>query len=95
VIELRDETLRLRNDITREELIGAMKEYGIRVKCSSVAIGFEKSGEVGPTMRIRYVTAGSREASFIHGAKSKELAKELLGLKSKEDCERVNRELES
>ena len=65
------------------------------VKCSSVDIGFKKAGEVGPTMRIRYVTAGSGEASFIHGPKGKDLAKELLGLKSKEDCERVNRELES
>lgn len=92
---MRDKTLRLRNGITREELIETMKEYGIRVKCSSVDIGFEKAGEAGPGMRIRYVTAGSGEASFIHGPKSKDLAKELLGLKSKEDCERVNRELES
>ena len=92
---MRDKTLTLRNGITREELIGAMKEHGIRVKCSSVAIGFEKAGEDGPRMRIRYVTAGSREASFIHGLKSKKLAEKLLGLKSKEDCERVNRELES
>ena len=90
-----DKTLTLRNGITREELIGAMKEHGIRIKCSSVAIGFENAGEVGPTMRIRYVTVGGGEASFIHGPKSKDLAKELLGLKSKEDCERVNRELES
>ena len=95
MIKLRDKTLRLRNDITREDLINNMKKYGIRVKCSSVDIGFEKAGEAGPGMRIRYVTAGSGEASFIHGPKSKKLAEKLLGLKSKEDCERVNRELES
>jgi len=90
-----NKTLVLRNGITREELIGAMKKYGIRVKCLPVSLRPKKGGEVGPAIDIRFVTAESRKASFIHGAKSKELAIELLGLRSKEDCERVNRELES
>ena len=54
-----------------------------------------KGWGVGPALDIRFVTAESGRASFIHGAKSKELAIELLGLRTKEDCERVNRELES
>ena len=96
MIELREnKTLVLRNGITREELIGMMKEYGIKVKCFSVPQRLKKGGEVGPAIDIRFVTAESGKASFIHGAKSKELAIELLELRSKEDCERVNRELES
>ena len=96
MIELReDKILRLRDDITREELIGTMKEYGIRVKCFPVSLRLKNGGEVGPAIDIRFVTAESGKASFIHGAKSKELAIDLLGLRSKADCGRVNRELES
>ena len=90
----KDKILVLRNGITREELIRDMKNYGITVKCFSVSRRPKKSGVVGPALDIRFVTAESGRASFIHGKKSKERAIELLGLKTKEDCERINRELE-
>lgn len=80
---------------TREEIIWDIKKYGIRVECFPVSLRLKKGGEVGSELDIRFVTAGSEKASFIHGAKSKKLARELLGLRSKEDCEGVNRELES
>ena len=80
---------------SREELIRDIKEKGIKVKCSPVSRRRKKGGGVGPALDIRFVPADSGRASFIHGAKSKELAIELLGLRTKEDCERVNRELES
>ena len=90
----KDKILVLRNGITREELIRDMKNYGITVKCFLVSRRPRKSGVVGPALDIRFVTAESGRASFIHGKKSKERAIELLGLKTKEDCERINRELE-
>jgi len=95
VIELREDKTLVGNWRTREELIGAIKKYGIRVESFPAYIRLEKGGEVGSELYIRFRTAESGKASAIHGAKSKELAKELLGLRSKEDCERVNRELES
>ena len=80
---------------SREELVRYMKKYGITVKCFPVSRRLKKGGVVGPALDIRFITAESGRLSFIHGAKSKELAIELLGLRTKEDCERVNRELES
>ena len=79
---------------SKEELIKDMKEHGVRVKCSPVSRRLKKGGVVGPTLDIRFIYVKSEEA-FIHGTKSKERAIELLGLRTKEDCERVNRELES
>ena len=94
MIELIEDKILVGNWRTREELIEDMKKYGIQVKCFPVSTRLKKGGVVGPALDIRFVTVGSEKASFIHGAKSKELAIELLGLRSKEDCERVNRELE-
>ncbi|MCD4745657.1 MAG: hypothetical protein K8R58_05105 [Bacteroidales bacterium] len=95
MIELiKNNTLVLQNRITRDELIEAMKKYGIKVKCFHDLSRLKMGGVVEPALDIRFITAGSGKLSFIHGAKSKELAIELLGLRSKEDCERVNRELE-
>lgn len=95
MIEDKNKILVVKNWITREELVENMKKYGMIVKCFPVPSRTKKGGVVGPALDIRFVTAGSGKASFIHGAKSKERAIELLGLRSKEDCERVNRELES
>ena len=95
MIELREDKQLVGNWRTREELIWDMKKYGIRVECFPVSIRLKKGGEVGPVIDIRFVTAESGKASFIHGAKSKDLAIELLGLRSKADCEKVNIELES
>ena len=95
VIKLEEDKIIVGNWRSREELIRDMKKYGITVKCFPVSRRLKKGGVVGPTLDIRFVTAESGRASFIHGAKSKELAIELLGLRTKEDCERVNRELES
>lgn len=94
MIELIEDKILVGNWRTREELIEYIKKYGIKVKCFPVSTRLKKGGVVGSALDIRFVTAGSGTASFIHGAKSKELAIELLGLRSKEDCERVNRELE-
>ena len=90
-----DKILVLRKGITREELIMDMKNYGITVKCFPVSIRPRTGGVVGPALDIRFVTAESGRASCIHGKKSKERAIELLGLTTKEDCERINRELEN
>jgi hypothetical protein len=95
VIKLEEDKIIVGNWRSREELIRDMKKYGITVKCFPVSRRLKKGGGVGPALDIRFVTAESGRASFIHGAKSKELAIELLGLRTKEDCERVNRELES
>ena len=92
---MREDKQLVGNWITREELIWYMKKYGIRVECFPVSLRLKKGGEVGSELDIRFRTAESGKASFIHGAKSKERAKELLELKTKEDSERVNRELES
>ena len=94
MIELREDEQLVGNWRTREELIEDMKKYGIRVECFPVSLRLKKGGEVGSELDIRFRTAESGKASVIHGAKSKKLARELLGLRSKEDCERVNRELE-
>ena len=77
---------------SREELVREMKEEGIKVKCFSVSRRLKKGGEVGPALDIRFVTGESGRAS-VFGGKTKEKAVELLGLRTKEDCERVNREL--
>jgi hypothetical protein len=95
VIELREDKQLVGNWRTREGLIWDMKKYGIRVECFPVSLRLKKGGEVGSELDIRFRTAESGKTSVIHGAKSKKLARELLGLRSKEDCERVNRELES
>ena len=96
MIELRDDkTFVIPEGTTREELIDHMKKYGIRVKCFPVLSMPKKGGEVGPGLDIRYVTVESINASVYTGAKSKEIAKKRLELKSKEDCERINRELEN
>ena len=92
---MREDKTLVGNWRTREELIWDMKKYGIRVECFPVSLRLKKGGEVGSELDIRFRTAESGKTSVIHGAKSKKLARELLGLKSKEDCERVNRELES
>lgn len=91
----KDKVLVLKKGITREELIRVMKNYGITVKCSPVSLRSKTGGVVGPALRIEFRTAESGRASVIHGEKSKERAIELLGLKTKEDCERINRELEN
>jgi len=78
---------------SREELIRDMNERGIKVKCSPVSRRLKKGGGVGPALDIRFVPAGSMASIF--KAKTKERAIELLGLRTKEDCEKVNRELES
>ena len=59
---------------TREEIIWDMKKYGIRVACFPVSLRLKKGGEVGSELDIRFVTARSEKASFIHGAKSRKLA---------------------
>lgn len=79
---------------SREELIRYMREEGIKVKCIPKSIILRKGGGVGPGLDIRFSTAESGRASVFKG-KTKEKAIELLRLRTKEDCERVNRELES
>jgi len=79
---------------SREELIRDMREEEIKVKCSLVSRRLKKGGGVGPALDIRFLTAESGRASVFKG-KNKEKAIELLRLRTKEDCERVNRELES
>jgi hypothetical protein len=79
---------------SKEELIKDMKEHGVRVKCYPVSRGIKRGGGVGPALRISFVYVKRRE-TFIHGKETKKHAIELLGLRTKEDCERVNRELES
>ena len=78
---------------SREYLVTYMKENGIKVKCISKAIMLKKGGIAEPGLDIRFVTAGSTASIFKD--KTKESAKEILGLRTEEDCERVNRELES
>ena len=93
MVKLEGDKIIVGNWRSREELIRDMKKYGITVKCFPVSKRLKRGGVVGPTLDIRFVTAGST-ASIFRG-KTKELAIELLGLRTKEDCERVNRELES
>ena len=78
---------------SREELIRNMKEKRIKVKCISKSLILKKGGKVEPGLDIRFLTAG-RITSIFSGT-TKEKAIELLGLRTKEDCERVNRELEN
>lgn len=95
MIELRDNKIFvLTNDTTREKIISHMKKEGIGVKCFPVSSILKKGGVVGPGLDIRYVTTESKNTSVFTG-KSKEHANKLLELRSNEDCERINRELES
>jgi len=94
VIKLEKGKIIVGNWRSREELIRDMREEGIKVKCSLVSRRSKKGGGVGPALGIRFVTAESDRASVFKD-KTKEKARELLGLRTEEDCERVNRELES
>lgn len=79
---------------SREELIMDMKEMGIKLKCFPVSLRSKKGGEVGPALEISFKRAKGGKASAFKG-KTKEKAIEWLGLRTEEDCERVNRELEN
>ena len=94
MIKLEEDKIIVGNWESREELVRDMKERGIKVKCSPVSRRLKKGGGVGPALDIRFVTTESGTAS-VFKRKTKERAIELLGLRTKEDCERVNRELES
>jgi len=83
----------LRNWESREELIWYMKEKGIKVKCVHKDLVIKKGGKVEPELEIKFLIDSGNASVF--KAKTKERAKELLELKTKEDCERVNRELEN
>ena len=78
---------------SREEVIRDMKKLGITLKCFPVSRRLKKGEGAGPALDIKFIPAGSTASIF--KAKTKERAIELLGLRIKEDCERVNRELES
>ena len=95
MIQLKDDkTFIIPKGTRREELIEKMKEEGIKIKCISVSSILKRGGEVGPGLDIKFVTTESKKSSCIR-AKSKEIATELLELRNKEDCERINRELET
>ena len=93
MIKLEEDKIIVGNWGSREEIVRDMKERGIKVKCISVSRRLKKGGVVGPALDIRFVTAGST-ASIFRG-KTKKRAIEILGLRTEEDCEKVNRELES
>ena len=85
--------VRLRNWGSREELIEYMKDKRIKAKCVPKSLMLKKGGKGEPGLEIKFLIAGGRASVF--KAKTKEHAIELLGLRTKEDCERVNRELEN
>lgn len=93
VIKLEEDKIIVGNWGSREEFIMYMKEKGIKVKCIPKSLMLKKGGKVEPGLEIRFLIAGGRASVF--KAKTKERAIELLGLRTKEDCERVNRELEN
>ena len=79
---------------SREELIREMKEERIKVKCFPKSLVLKKGGSVEQGLDIRFLTAESGRTSVFKG-KTKEKAIELLGLRTEEDSEKVNSELES
>lgn len=95
VIKLEEDKIivRSRNWGSREELIGYMKDKGIKAKCVPKSSMLKKGGKVEPGLEIKFLIAVGRASVF--RAKTKEHVIELLGLRTKEDCERVNRELEN
>jgi hypothetical protein len=79
---------------SREELIMDMKEKGIKLKCFPVSLRPKKGGEVGPALEISFTRVKGEKDSAFKG-ETKKKAIEWLGLRTEEDCERVNRELEN
>lgn len=79
---------------SREEVIRDMKKLGITLKCFPVSRRPKKGGEVGPGLEISFKPAEGEKASAFR-AETKKKAIEWLGLRTEEDCERVNRELEN
>ena len=79
---------------SREEVIMDMKRMGIKLKCFPVSSRLKKGGEVGPALEISFKRAkGGKDSAFKGETKKKAI--EWLGLRTEEDCERVNRELEN
>ena len=78
---------------SREDVIGIMKERGIKVKCIPKSSVTKKGGIVEPGLEIRFITTSTTESVFKRDTKKKAI--EILGLTTKEDCDRINRELES
>ena len=79
---------------SREELIRDMKEMGIKLKCFPVSLRPKKGGEVRPALEISFKRVkGGKDSAFKGETKKKAI--EWLGLRTEEDCERVNRELEN
>jgi len=78
---------------SRKEVIGIMKEKGIKVKCIPKSSVTKKGGIVEPGLEIRFVTTSTTGSVFKKDTKKRAI--EILGLRTKEDCERINRELES